>query len=85
MAQIKIVQSKLRMPQSQGSVVRANGDIKDVLICWMDDNNSTDWTTEIKFVQFLKNSSHYTGIGMSPFKVKLFGVEAKVCLQHPPK
>ena len=47
-----------------------------MLICWMDDN-STYWTTGVKYVQFMKNSSHHTGIGMSPFKA-MFGVEAKV-------
>ena len=50
-----------------------------MLICWMDDN-STDWTTEIKCVQFMKNYSHHIGIGMSPFKA-MFGVEAKVGLR----
>ena len=78
--ELKIVHSKPRMPQSQGSVERANGDIKDMLIYWIDDNNSTDWTTEIKCVQFMKNSSHHIGIGMSPFKA-MFGVEAKLGLR----
>ena len=71
--ELKIVHSKPRMPQSQGSIERANGDIKDMLICWMDDHNSTDWTTGITFVQFMKNSSHHTGIGMSPLK-GMFGM-----------
>ena len=76
---LKIVHSKPRMPQSQGSLERANGGIKDMLICWMDDN-STYWTTGVKYVQFMKNSSHHTGIGMSPFKA-MFGVEAKLGLR----
>ena len=71
--ELKIVHSKSRMPQSQGSIEKANRDIKDMLICWMDDHNSTDWTTGITFVQFMKNSSQHTGIGMSPLK-GMFGM-----------
>ncbi|XP_037789462.1 uncharacterized protein LOC119584916 [Penaeus monodon] len=36
---------------------RANGDINDMLVAWMRDNNTTDWSIGIKFVQFQKNSS----------------------------
>ena len=59
-----IVHGKPKHPQSQGSVERANCDIKDVLIAWTSDN---DWTVRLKFVQFQKNSSHHTGIKRSPF------------------
>jgi len=37
-----LVHGKPRHPQSQGSVERANGDIKDMLVAWMGDNNTTD-------------------------------------------
>ena len=33
---------KLRHPQSQWSVERANCDIKDMLVCWLGDNNTTE-------------------------------------------
>ncbi|KAK6178643.1 hypothetical protein SNE40_011172 [Patella caerulea] len=51
-----MVHGKPRHPQSQGSVERANGDIKDMLVAWMGDNNTNDWSVGIKFVQFQKNS-----------------------------
>ena len=37
--------------QSQGSVERANGDIIDILVAWMSDNTTQDWTVGLKFVQ----------------------------------
>jgi len=47
-----MVHGKPRHPQSQGSVERANGDIKDMLVAWMGDNKTNDWTIGLKFVQF---------------------------------
>ena len=63
---MKLVHGTSRHPQSQGSGERANGDIKDTLVAWLSDNNSKDWTTGIKFVQFHKNSAHHAGIKCSP-------------------
>ena len=40
--ELKMVHGKPRYPQSQGSVERANGDIKDMLVAWLADNNSED-------------------------------------------
>ena len=74
-----IVHGKPRHPQSQGSVERANGDIKDMLITWLGDNATNNWAVGLKFVQFYKNTSHHSGIKCSPFKA-LFGSEAKVGL-----
>ena len=37
---------------SQGSVERANGDIKDVFVAWLADNDTHDWITGITLVQF---------------------------------
>ncbi|XP_068235554.1 KRAB-A domain-containing protein 2-like [Palaemon carinicauda] len=74
-----IVHGKSRHPQSQGSVERANGDIKDILVAWMADNNSTDWGTGIKFVQFSKNSAYHAGIKRSPYAA-MFSVNAQVGL-----
>ena len=53
--QMTMVNGRPRHPQSQGSVERANGDIKDMLISWRSDNNSQDWVVGIKFVQQMKN------------------------------
>ncbi|XP_037773567.1 KRAB-A domain-containing protein 2-like [Penaeus monodon] len=63
-----LVHGKPQHPRSQGSVERANGDIKDMLVAWMGDIG-------IKFVQFQKNS----GIRRSPYAA-MFGCEAKVGL-----
>ena len=74
-----IVHGKPRHPQSQGSVERANGDIKDMLIAWLGDNSTNNWTLGLKFVQFQKNYSYHSGIKCSPFAA-LFGSDAKVGL-----
>jgi IS30 family transposase len=54
----KIVHGKPRHPQNQGSVERANADIRDMTVTWMRENSCKDWQVGIKFVQFQKNLSH---------------------------
>ena len=76
---IVIVHGKARHPQSQGSVERANSDVKNILIAWLANNNTNDWTVGLKYVQFQKNSSHHSGIRRSPFAA-LLGSEVKVGL-----
>jgi hypothetical protein len=63
--------------KSQGSVERANGDIKDMLVAWLTDNDSQDWVAGIRYVQFHKNSSYHSGIKRPPYSA-LFGNEARV-------
>ena len=75
-----MVHGKPRHPQSQGSVERLNCDIKDMLIAWLGDNNTTDWPVGLKFVQFSKNTSHHSGINQSPY-VALFGGQPRVGLR----
>ncbi|KAK4311197.1 hypothetical protein Pmani_017289 [Petrolisthes manimaculis] len=77
--QLTMVHGRPRHPQSQGSIERANGDIKDMLISWMSDNNSQDWTVSIKFVQQMKNASYHTGIKRTPYTA-MFGTAPKVGL-----
>ncbi|XP_068209297.1 KRAB-A domain-containing protein 2-like [Palaemon carinicauda] len=77
--ELSIVHGKPRHPQSQGSVERTNGDIKDMLVAWMSDNNSTDWATGIIFVHFSKNSAYHAGIKRSPYAA-MFGVNTRVGL-----
>ena len=50
-----------------------------MLVAWMADNNTTDWSVGIKFVQFHKNSSLHSGIQRSP-STAMFGCEAEVSL-----
>ena len=76
---LTIVHGEPRHPQSQGSVERANGDIKDMLVAWMSENNTQDWTIGIKFVQFQKNTAHHAGIKCSPYSA-LFGCDARIGL-----
>jgi hypothetical protein len=78
--ELLMVHGKPRHPQSQGSVERLNCDVKDMLIAWLGDNNSTNWPTGLKFVQFSKNSSYHTGIKQTPYKA-LFGSEPRVGLR----
>ncbi|XP_053407944.1 KRAB-A domain-containing protein 2-like [Mercenaria mercenaria] len=74
-----IVHGKPRHPQTQGSVERANADIKDMLVAWMRENQSKSWTIGLKFVQFMKNNSYHSGIKRSPYKA-MFGCDAKMGL-----
>ena len=74
-----IVDGKPRHPQSQVSVERLNCDIKDMLISWLGDNDTSDWPMGLKFVQFQKNTSYHSGIKQSSYKA-LFGVEARIGL-----
>ena len=71
----KLIHGKPRHPQ--GSVERANGDIKDMLVVWLSDNNSKDWTTGTKFVQFDKNSANHSRIKCSQYSA-MFGSEARI-------
>ena len=74
-----MVHGKPRHTQSHGSVERANYDIKDMLVAWMSENDTADWTVGVKFVQFRKNSSFNAGIKQSPYAT-LFAIEAKIGL-----
>ena len=76
---LHLVNGKPRHPQSQGSVERANADIKNMLSAWMQENSSKRWTMGIRFVQFMKNTSHHGGIKRAPYKA-MFGTDAKVGL-----
>ena len=77
--ELSIVHGKPRHQLSEGSVESANDDIKDMLTAWMADNNSTDWTMGIKFVQFSKNSAYHARIMRSPYAA-MFGINARVGL-----
>ena len=51
---MKLVHGKPRHPHNQGSVERANGDTNDMLVAWLSDNNSKDWTTGINLFNFTR-------------------------------
>lgn len=73
---LKIIHSRPRHPQSQGSVERANGDIEQMLRCWVNDNNCIDWERGLPFVQFQKNLAFNRTIKCCPY-IAVFG-------QYPP-
>ena len=70
---MKLVRGQPRYPQSQGSVERANGDIKDMLKAWLADNPIADWTMGIHFVQFQKNTALHAGIKRAPYEALFCG------------
>ena len=76
---LSIVHGRPRHPQSQGSVERANADVKNMLRAWMSDNNSTRWSLGLKFVQMAKNNSFHRTIDCTPYYAK-FGREMKLGL-----
>ena len=65
--ELVMVNGKPPHPESQESVERVNGDINDILVAWMNDHNTSDWTIGIKFVQCLKNSSPHSKTGRAPY------------------
>ncbi|XP_067134166.1 KRAB-A domain-containing protein 2-like [Centruroides vittatus] len=72
----KLVHGKPRHSQSQES---ANQDIEKMLASWMHDNNTTNWSNGLRFVQFMKNCALHSGIKQSPYKA-MFGTEPQVGL-----
>lgn len=73
---LKIVHGKPRHSQSQGSVERANQDIQNMLISWMEEEKSAHWSEGLKFVQFMKNQTLHSGIQRAPYRA-MFGNDAK--------
>jgi hypothetical protein len=76
---LSFIHGRARHPQSQGSVERANADIKKMLATWMRENKSTKWSIGIKFVQLKKNHSYHTGIKCTPYKA-VFGIDTPLGL-----
>jgi hypothetical protein len=77
--ELKIVHGKPRHSQSQGSVERANQDVQNMLITWMQTSNTRHWAEGLRFIQFMKNRSYHQGIKQSPYEA-MFGFKAKVGL-----
>lgn len=67
--EVVIVNGRPRHPQSQGSVERANQDVKEMLAAWCKDNGTKDWTAGLNFVQLAKNSRPHAALGAkSPYE-----------------
>ena len=80
---LEMVHGKPRHPQTQGSVERSNGDVKDMLTAWMNDHKSKDWPLGLKFVQLSKNSALNRGSGSSPYELA-FGEPPRIGLSTSP-
>jgi hypothetical protein len=66
----KIVHGSPKHPQSQGSVERANADVERMVMQWMDDNNSTNWSWGIQFIGHMKNNRYHEGIKQIPYVLR---------------
>lgn len=71
-----LVNGRPRYPQSQGSVERSNGSLKDSLAAWMRDNNSTNWSLGLLFVQWALNTSYHEATGVVPCNA-VFGMKPR--------
>jgi hypothetical protein len=54
-----------RHPQSQGSVERANVDVKEMLATWLSENNSTQWSEGLRFIQWRYQLHSMTMVSVS--------------------
>jgi transposase InsO family protein len=77
--ELVLVNGRPRHPQSQGSAERSNATLKDSLVAWMRDNNTSNWSTGLMFVQWSMNTTYHEAIKMEPYK-DLFGVKPKIGL-----
>ncbi|KAK6477958.1 KRAB-A domain-containing protein 2-like [Huso huso] len=79
--QLKIVRGRPPRSESQGSVERANQDVKEMLSAWTKENQTPHWAEGLRFVQFHKNSTLHQGINQSPYEA-MFGKKAKLGLKN---
>lgn len=68
----ELIRGSPRHPQSQGSVEKANGDVKRMLCGLMREKNTCNWVELLKQVQWIKNTVNHRVIGMSPYEA-VFG------------
>ena len=64
----KIIHGKPRHPETQGSVERANQDIKRHFTAMMFENSDNYWVKYVRQVQYKKNTNFHSTIGMTPFQ-----------------
>lgn len=80
---IKLVHGKPRHSQSQGSVERANQDVRDSLVAWLADNKTSGWAKGLRIIQNTKNNSYHSGIRRTPYEA-MFGSPQKNGLLDSP-
>ena len=71
---LKLINGRPRHPQSQGSVERSNGALKNSLIAWMRDNNTSSWSKGLPIIQWSLNTTWHEGIKVIPYTA-LFGTK----------
>ena len=78
----KIIRGKRRHPESQGSVERANQDIKKHFTTMMLENkNDANWVKYVRLVQYRKNTNYHSTIGMTPFQA-IFNMKPPIGLSE---
>ena len=77
---LKIVLGKARQSQSQGSVERANRDIEDMVMTWLQSNSATHLGDGLRFIQVMKNRAYHEAIKCSPHEA-MFAQPMKVGLK----
>ena len=62
---------RMRQPQDQGSVERANGDFKNMLYARLRDVKKAlnQWVGELPYVQYSKSNAYHSGIRATPYRV----------------
>lgn len=75
---VRIVHGAPRHSQSQGSVERANRDIKQMLATWVatQEQGERRWSAGLSTVQFNYNAAFHSSIGQSPYEC-VFGMPPK--------
>ena len=64
----RIIHGKPRHPETQGSVERANQDIKRHFTAMMLEKGSNSWVDFVRQVQYTKNTSYHTTLDITPFQ-----------------
>jgi transposase InsO family protein len=78
---LKLVHGKPRHSQSQGSVERSNQDVRDMLVAWMLDNKTKQWSEGLRLIQSKKNRALHEGIKKSPYEA-MFGSKRRIGLAY---
>lgn len=64
-----MVHGKPRHSQSQGSVERANQEVQNALITWMERNNCSRWSKALPMVQQMLNCRLHSAINAFPYQL----------------
>ncbi|CAH1986524.1 unnamed protein product [Acanthoscelides obtectus] len=64
---------------SHKTAERANQDIQNMLMTWMDDEKCRRWSEGVRFVQLMENRTYHDGIKQAPYAA-MFGHYIKVGL-----